>query len=156
MVNSAKDRTRPGGHALPRNRPPRHRYRVESKTRLELLATLLRRARTERGIPTQKALAEMTGGTVSETTIARLESAARMPGPAKLNDLELILDLPLGTMDRVYRGELDTFPPFEGEPAYSTQGGDVFTRAELRTLAKALGPKAFIKWATGESEGPNG
>lgn len=147
MVTAVKDSTRPTARRLANQRPTRTLSRVEdTDTRKKRLAVLVKRARMQAGISSAAALAELTGGLVSESSIARLESAARILSTSKMNALEDALSLPLGVMDAVLAGEIREFPAAAGQAAFTVRD-QVYTRAELKTLAKALGPNGFTEWA---------
>jgi transcriptional regulator with XRE-family HTH domain len=117
---------------------------------------LIKRARKGH-FPRVDDLAEAAG--IGRTTAVAVESGRKTVTDSMYNALELALGLPLGTMNRVLRGEIKEFPrpdlSAEGEQESEYEvGGEVFTRSELRILFRALGPDGFRAWL--ETPTPNG
>ncbi len=124
--------------------------------RKKLLGLLARRTRKARGYTSQLRLAEATGFAVSDDTIQAIESGRRVVSESSMNALEDFFGLPLGTMQRVLDGEIDEFPATaddgadtatDSDEARFEVGGNVYTMAELRGIAKALGPEGLYSWA---------
>lgn len=121
--------------------------------RKQRLALVVKNARDDRGIENQRALADLTG--VSLRTIAGIETGDRTPGQNTLNRLDVAFGVPIGSLQAVLDGAAKDIPaPGDGvetatdsdEPEYEV-GGNVYTMAELRGIAKALGPNGLYEWA---------
>lgn len=70
-----------------------------------MLPEALRAWRNERGW-SQKALSEQTGGNVSPTLIAMIETGERQPSRLNAEDLATAFGIPLGALAFVYPDEL--------------------------------------------------
>lgn len=155
MTEVGKIRNGPAGRGLAYTRPNRHPLRVDAMQAKKRLGTLVRGRRKSMGLDSQKQLAEATG--LSEATIQIVESGRRTAGSQVYTSLEEFFGIPIGTMEKVLAGQIRTFPdgePLEverGDDTY-THGDQVFTRADLAVLIKALGDEGFIAWAKGPGQ----
>jgi transcriptional regulator with XRE-family HTH domain len=120
------------------------------------LGVQVRARRKARGFDSQKQLAEATGFQVSEATVQIIESGRRTVSSQTYSILEDFFQIPIGSMERLLAGEIKALPPSEDDPSASeetyTHGDQSYTKAEIRTLVRALGPKDFIAWALGPGE----
>lgn len=72
---------------------------------VRVLPDALKTWRRERGF-SQKMLAERTGGTVSPTAIAMIETGERQPSRLNAEDIAQALGVPLGAIAFVYPDEM--------------------------------------------------
>lgn len=92
-------------------------------------------------------LAEVAG--VGRTTMYEIERGKKRFSESIYNQIELALHIPLGRMQRVLSGELKTLtdnPAEQAETESYVHGEQVYTKDQLRLLARELGPQGFIDW----------
>lgn len=133
--------------------------------RKQRLAMGIKALREWRKIDTQQELADRTGSGptgVSKRTIAGIESAERTPNQTTLNKLDVAFDIPVGSLQSLFDGKISDIHDITGDAgsaagddAMYEVGGQVYTHAEIKVLAKALGPKGLYDWATGSLTSDN-
>lgn len=167
MTGVRKIRNGPATRGLLGARPGGHPSRVDAKKqeRLRRIGLYVRAERKKKGVDSQKELAEVLDMQISAATVQAVESGRKSVAAQSYATLEDWIGIPIGTLERYLSGDLRELPGSErivdsGEvelPERFEAGKETFTREELRTLVKALGPKAFIDWAAGpEGAGDEG